>query len=43
VAQILGVSENDVMQSISGGELKAKTIGSSYRITRHALDEFLKS
>lgn len=42
-AQILGVSENDVMQAISEGGLKAKKIGSSHRITRGALDEFLNS
>ena len=42
-AQALGVTEADVMQSLEGGELKAKKIGSSYRITRDALNEFLKS
>jgi excisionase family DNA binding protein len=43
VAKALGVSENDVMQSITEGSLKAKKIGSTYRISRAALDEFLKS
>lgn len=42
-AQTLGVSEADVMQSLEAGELKGKKIGSQYRITRAALDEFLKS
>jgi excisionase family DNA binding protein len=42
-AEALGVSEADVMQSLEGGELKGKKIGSSYRITRAALNEFLKS
>ena len=43
VAKALGVSESDVMQSITEGSLKAKKIGSTYRISRAALDEFLKS
>jgi excisionase family DNA binding protein len=41
-ARILGVTEADVMATIQSGELKAKKIGSAYRITRAALDEFLK-
>ncbi|MBA2434297.1 MAG: helix-turn-helix domain-containing protein, partial [Chthoniobacterales bacterium] len=41
-AQALGVSEADVMQSLESGDLKAKKIGSSYRITRTALNEFLQ-
>lgn len=41
-AKMLGVSEADVLQSISAGDLKAKKIGAAYRITRAALDEFLK-
>ena len=43
VAKALGVSETDVMQSITDGSLKAKKIGSTYRISRVALDEFLKN
>jgi excisionase family DNA binding protein len=43
VAKLLGVSEDDVMATITAGELKAKKIGSTYRITRVAVDEFLKS
>jgi len=42
-AQALGVSEADVMQSLESGDLKGKKIGSSYRITRAALNEFLQS
>jgi excisionase family DNA binding protein len=41
-ARILGVSEADVMATIQSGELKAKKIGAAYRLTRTALDEFLK-
>ena len=42
-ARILGVSEADVMASLEAGDLKGKKIGSTWRITRAALDEFLKS
>lgn len=42
VAKALGVTEADVMSSIESGDLKAKKIGSAYRVTRAALDEFLK-
>ena len=41
VAQVLGVPEADVMTIIESGELAAKKIGSSYRIKRSALDEYL--
>jgi excisionase family DNA binding protein len=41
-AKLMGVTEADVLQSISTGDLKAKKIGSSYRISRAALEEFLK-
>ena len=40
-AQILGVSEADVIASIDAGDLKGKKIGSAYRVTRTALDAFL--
>ncbi len=43
VANILGVSEGDVLATIDAGDLKAKKIGSTWRVTRTALDEFLKS
>ncbi len=42
VAQSLGVSEADVIASIDAGDLKGKKIGSAYRVTRAALEEFLK-
>ena len=42
-AQELGVSEGDILASIESGDLKAKKIGSTYRITRKALNEFLQS
>ncbi|OYV05673.1 MAG: DNA-binding protein [Verrucomicrobiales bacterium VVV1] len=41
VARILGVSEADVMTEIESGKLSAKKIGSTYRVTRAALDAFL--
>ena len=41
VAKTLGVPEADVMTIIESGELAAKKIGSSYRIKRSALDEYL--
>jgi excisionase family DNA binding protein len=40
-ARALGVPESDVMTIIESGELPAKKIGSSWRIKRSALDEFL--
>ena len=41
VAQALGVSEGDVLSIIEAGELPAKKIGSTYRIKRSELDEYL--
>jgi len=41
VAQTLGVTEGDVIASIEAGDIKGKKIGSQYRITKTALDEFL--
>ena len=41
VAQALGVSEGDVLSIIEAGELSAKKIGSTYRVKRSALDEYL--
>ncbi|HYE32363.1 MAG TPA: SPFH and helix-turn-helix domain-containing protein [Methylomirabilota bacterium] len=43
VAQILKVSEGDIIATIEAGDLKAKRIGSTYRVSRAALDEFLRS
>jgi excisionase family DNA binding protein len=42
-AKLLGVSEADVVASLTDGSLKGKKIGSAWRITRAGLDEFLKS
>lgn len=42
-AKALGVGEADVIQAIEAGDLKAKKIGTAYRITRAALDAFLNS
>jgi excisionase family DNA binding protein len=42
-AKVLGVTENDVMTALGDGSLKGKKIGSAWRITRAALDEFLKT
>ena len=41
-AAVLRVSEEDVVAAITAGDLKAKKIGSAYRISKEALDEFLK-
>jgi excisionase family DNA binding protein len=43
VATALGVTEADVMAIIESGELKAKKIGTSVRVKRSALDEYLAS
>ena len=42
-AKLMGVSEADVIATIESGDLKAKKIGSQFRITRAALDAFLSS
>lgn len=42
-AKVLGVTEADVMQSLEAGDLKGKKIGSAWRITKTALDQFLHS
>jgi excisionase family DNA binding protein len=41
-AQILGVTETDVLAALAEGSLKGKKIGTAWRITRAALEEFLK-
>ena len=43
VAGALGVTEADVMASLEAGDLKGKKIGASWRVTRAALNDFLKS
>jgi membrane protease subunit (stomatin/prohibitin family) len=42
VAQMLGVAESDVMGEIVAGNLKAKQIGTQWRVTRESVDAFLK-
>jgi excisionase family DNA binding protein len=42
-AQLLGVTEADVLQSLSAGDLKGKKIGATWRIPRAAIDAFLNS
>lgn len=42
-AKVLGVSEADVLATLESGDLKGKKIGSSWRITRKAIDDFLAS
>ena len=42
LANILHVSEGDVLATLEAGDLKGKRIGSTWRVTRAALDEFLK-
>ncbi len=42
-AAYMRVGEEDVLEVIKSGELKAKKIGSSYRISKQAIDEFLSS
>jgi len=41
VADALGVTEADVIASLEAGDLKGRKIGSQYRVTKAALDEFL--
>jgi len=41
-ASVLRVSEEDVMAAITAGDLKARKIGNAYRISKDALDAFLK-
>jgi excisionase family DNA binding protein len=40
-AKVLGVTEADVLAVLASGELKGKKIGSSWRITRAALNAYL--
>ena len=41
-ATYLRVSEEDVVAAITSGDLKAKKIGNAYRISKEALDDYLK-
>jgi excisionase family DNA binding protein len=40
---MLRVSEEDVLAAIQAGDLKAKKLGSAYRISKESLEAFLKS
>ena len=42
-AAYLQVTEADVVQMITSGQIKAKQIGAQYRISKAALDDFLKT
>ena len=42
-AGFLKVSEEDVMAAINDGSLKAKKLGNAYRISKEAVEDFLKS
>ena len=41
-ASLLKVSEEDVMAAINDKSLKARKIGNAYRISKEALEDFLK-
>jgi excisionase family DNA binding protein len=43
VAQALGVAESDVMESLASGDLKGRKIGTQWRVTRAAVDAFLRA
>ncbi len=42
VAKSLGVTEADVLATLESGDLKGRKIGSAWRVTKSALDDFLK-
>lgn len=41
-ASVLRVSEEDVIAAINAGDLKARKLGNAYRISKAAMEEFLK-
>jgi len=43
VAGILRVPEADVIASLEKGDLKGRLIGTAWRVTRAAVDQFLRS
>ena len=43
VAGILSVPEAGVIASLKKGDLKGKKIGTAWRVTRSAVDQFLRS
>ncbi len=42
-AEVLGVSEADVISTLESGDLKGKKIGATWRIPRKAIDDFLSA
>jgi excisionase family DNA binding protein len=40
-AEVLRVSEEDVIAAIDAGDLRARKLGKAYRISKNALEEFL--
>ena len=42
VAQMLNVAESDVLASLDAGDLKGRRIGTQWRVTRAAVDNFIK-
>jgi len=42
-AQVLRVSEEDIVAAIKAGDLKGRKLGNAYRISREAIEEFLGS
>ena len=40
--QVLGVAESDVLAELDAGSLKGRKIGTQWRITKDAVDAFLK-
>jgi len=43
VAQMLGVAESDVLSILEAGDLKGKKIGTQWRVTRDAVNAYLRS
>jgi excisionase family DNA binding protein len=43
VGQLLGVAESDVLASLQKGDIKGKQIGTQWRVTKAAVDQFLQS
>jgi hypothetical protein len=39
---MLNVTEADVIASLEAGDLKGKRIGSQWRVTRSAIEQFLR-
>ena len=41
--ELLGVTEADVLTALEAGDLKGKKIGATWRVSRSAIDDFLKT